>query len=502
MERPKTTGPIACGPGNALVEETFPIPDTKIERKRAADAASKPPGGNPGSLIYFEKEDRAWSHLVMVDTPDLDSIEPENRRIAKDICLLSDVIVFVTSQEKYADEVPGLFLKQMIRDQRPVDVILNKAREPLEREAVLDLFRGQGMILREEDLWPVFYASSGTVQDIAAQPAFRAFESHLKARLSRDKVPAIKQDHLSKLGMSLKSGLEALVGLLERENRAAETWIGRLEGLYETGARDLVREERGRFTETSGEVLKHEIRKLFARYDVLARPRRFIQTLALTPFRLLGLADRRSQKTQTRAIETLRRKMDLAPILGAVERMNRQVMEELSPREDTSPLFGKLREPPILLDEDAVRALIEHRHRDMVDWLEKTFQQLARDIPRGKRWGIYSTSILWGILILSFETAVGGGLSVVDAALDSALAPFVTKGAVELFAFREIRKIAAELAARYEKGILDPLREQRDRYRQCIRDLMTDPETLGSLRDLRGWIDKTKPDMEALHHES
>ena len=118
----------------------------------------------------------------------------------------------------------------------------------------------------------------------------------------------------------------------------------------------------------------------------------------------------------------------------------------------------------------------------MAAWLEETFNKLSQGIPKTKEWGIYSTSILWGILILSFETVVGGGFTVVDAALDTALAPFVTKGAVELFAYHEIQKVAKELAKRYQEGLISVVRQQRDRYEHCIKAQITPLEDLEALR--------------------
>jgi len=68
-----------------------------------------------------------------------------------------------------------------------------------------------------------------------------------------------------------------------------------------------------------------------------------------------------------------------------------------------------------------------------------------------------------------------------DAALDSALAPFVTKGAVEAFAYHEIRKIAKELAVRYQEGLLSILRKQEERYVACIQSSTTSPRTREAL---------------------
>jgi hypothetical protein len=85
-------------------------------------------------------------------------------------------------------------------------------------------------------------------------------------------------------------------------------------------------------------------------------------------------------------------------------------------------------------------------------------------------------------LIIALEIVVGGGFSILDAALDSAIAPFVTKGAVELFAYHEIQKVARELARRYQEGLLSVMKEQEKRYGACLDSLLTADEVVEKLR--------------------
>ena len=183
----------------------------------------------------------------------------------------------------------------------------------------------------------------------------------------------------------------------------------------------------------------------------------------------------------------MRENVAFVPVQEALAKYNRSVLENLSPPDENSPLFKALREPDRVLTEQEVRQYIHEAQENLAQWLEETFEALAKGIPKGKKVGIYSTSILWGILILTFEVTVGGGFTMIDAALDSALAPFVTKGAVEVFAYHEIRKIAGELATRYQEGLLSILRRQEDRYVAGLKHLMTTEETkAGILRLSKG----------------
>ncbi len=129
-------------------------------------------------------------------------------------------------------------------------------------------------------------------------------------------------------------------------------------------------------------------------------------------------------------------------------------------------------------------------------WLEETFQRLAQGIPKSKELGIYSTSILWGGLIIALETAIGGGISLLEAVLDTAVAPFVTKGAVDLFAYHELQKIVRDLGEHYREALTASLRLQSKRYREGLQALLVSPRTLQELeavmKIIESW-DRPKP---------
>jgi hypothetical protein len=261
--------------------------------------------------------------------------------------------------------------------------------------------------------------------------------------------------------------------------------VKRLEDLSRRASEDLLGRYRERFAAVTKEHLQREIRKLYAKYDVLARPRRLVKDLLLAPFRLLGLRQEEPKAGHDQALSRLRRKMDPAVVETTIERFNRSVLEQLSPAEPTAPLFGALRQPGVALTGREIDQRLEAQQDRLTSWLEETFAKLERGIPPEKRLGIYSTSVLWGVLILAFETAIGGGLTLLDAALDTVLAPLVTKGAVELFAYYEIEKTGKELAARYQEVLSSMVSEQRDRYRRCLEGLMTPPEAREALATLR-----------------
>jgi len=484
VERPKTFGPIVYAHRDAFIEKDFPFPAVKVERFVSKASRFTAVRGKPGHLLMILHDRPDLSHLVIVDTPDLDSVEPTNREIAQDLYLLADAVVFVTSQEKYADEIPFQLLLRMKGEKKPYYFVFNKAEEFMTKEEVIDSFRSQEIPLTKDQVYPIPYAPARPYQWISEHPAFRDFASHLLHQLSGEKINEFQKAQQARRVADARSETERLMELMALEDQAIQQWQRRLQELYTQISQELLREQKDRFAQESRGYLQAEIRKLFTKYDILAKPRRYIKKTLLIPFTLLGFAKRADHEHHRQRLLKVREKINLTPVTMAVLKLNRLVLEKLSPSDETSPFFIKLREPSVQLQEAEIKHRVLEAQDQLADWLEETFQKLSKGIPKSKKWGIYSTSALWAILILSFEVTVGGGFTVLDAALDTALAPFVTKGAMELFAYQEIQKIARELAKRYQEGLLSVVRLQRDRYATSIQSLTTPNEDLESLRRL------------------
>jgi hypothetical protein len=263
--------------------------------------------------------------------------------------------------------------------------------------------------------------------------------------------------------------------ILSEEETSAQQWIQDLDKILEGTWNRLLSKQEETFSSTSRKYIQSEIKNLFSRYDLLGKPRRFIGTCLTFPLRAIkgkigspkipGPFDWRTDET-----------MHLNPILEAVDEFNRHVLEHLMPFHEASPLGKQLRDHSFALSHEAVQEQARKVQKELNLWLKGRFKKLSRELPQGKKWGIYSTSLMWGFMLLSLEIVIGGGITMVEAVLDSAIAPFMTKGAVDLFAYREIQKVAKEMAQHYQKGLYSILQGQRDRYLDLLNGLRT-PET-------------------------
>jgi hypothetical protein len=79
--------------------------------------------------------------LAIVDAPDVDSVEEENRLLAAQLLSAADLWLFVTSAARYSDQVPWEFLKDAERRSTAVAVVLDRTTPRSVREVSSHLAR-------------------------------------------------------------------------------------------------------------------------------------------------------------------------------------------------------------------------------------------------------------------------------------------------------------------------------------------------------------------------
>ncbi|MFL6184227.1 MAG: GTPase [Actinomycetes bacterium] len=83
--------------------------------------------------------DRAFPEIALVDAPDVDSVEAQNRRTAEELLQAADLCLFVTTAQRYADAVPWEFLHQAKARGVPLLVVVNRLpRRETDQRAILD----------------------------------------------------------------------------------------------------------------------------------------------------------------------------------------------------------------------------------------------------------------------------------------------------------------------------------------------------------------------------
>jgi energy-coupling factor transporter ATP-binding protein EcfA2 len=472
VERPKTRNPVLSIPeGNKIIDD-FPFLN-----QNSIEVHSHKTNANEGEYAHNER-----GHLALIDSPDVDSLEIANRQLAEDLYLFSDALVFVTSQEKYADDTPSQFLLRIQDEGKPCFFLFNKAEGEIKKDEVIQFYREQGIVIDEERFFFIPYIPSPSFESISTDPDVEYFTSRFFQALGDKASKKVITDEEGRSVRTLKITIDRLIEMIKNENGAGEEWLLKLDSLFVDASEEMIEKLEAGLREENQEYLRREIKKVFGKYDILAKPRRFVSQLIRAPLFFLGIRGRKSPQSHTRDFKKIRERADSNPLISGILRFNRLVLESLSPDDVNSPLYKRIREPEITLSDEEIGSRISKEQANLASWLEETFKKLTEGISAGKKFGIYSTSLLWGVMILLFEIVVlGGGITLLEAVLDSFIAPFVTKGSAELFAYHEIQKVAREMNRRYREGLLSIVKEQKERYRSCVSDLTTPEQTVEKL---------------------
>ncbi|MBI4612986.1 MAG: 50S ribosome-binding GTPase, partial [Planctomycetes bacterium] len=107
------------------------------------------PLGDPAELLASLPERRAFfalhgedrlAGILLVDSPDVDSTVTENARVGLDLLYAADLLVLVTTDQKYLDRRPLEYLSLALDLDREVLVVFNKMQGDEAYQTILDDF--------------------------------------------------------------------------------------------------------------------------------------------------------------------------------------------------------------------------------------------------------------------------------------------------------------------------------------------------------------------------
>ncbi len=484
-ERPKTFGPLLfCHlDKKEVLLKTNLLPDYEKKFLEPLEENIQL-SGDPHRIRVIFHNDGQLKDFFLFDTPDIDSVETFNRDMAEDIYDISDIIIFVTSQEKYGDRIPFKIFKQAISDRKRFLVVMNKVdssdaftelRERVKSEA--------GGNLGDNYFFDLPWATSDSpFEELIHHEQLHKLKEELFSVKSRTKEKA-REEEIANLERRLLHLATQLVQIFEKERETIDELAQNFRTIYDETRELLLKKSVGRLDETTKQHIQNEIRQIFRRYDLLRKPRSFIYKIVRFPLSFLGILPGSDEERRKKDLARLHRKIDLSPLHMAINDLNRKIHNEIRITGIEYLQKAFLYEDFSLTPEE-IDNLFFDKQKQLEEWLQSQFLELTKGIPRHKEWGIYSTTVLWSIFLISIETVVGGGLSMFEAILDSVIMPFISKGAVEIFAYQELKNIAEKLDRRYREQLLEVLEEQYKRYMDALERCAISRDDLTKMKNL------------------
>ncbi|MBW2068525.1 MAG: 50S ribosome-binding GTPase [Deltaproteobacteria bacterium] len=449
VERPKTGGCIVALPERAAVDDSF--------YHLAKWGQSYPADGTPEYFTLAHHTNEKFENWALVDTPDLDSLIESHHRLAEKMGYLADVVIFVLSEEKYADEKLVSVLIQQFSWHPCIVITVNKVTDSKIIAAdVEEILRGHG--------FPDFRTKVITVPFFSIVPDnWCEFEDAILKRL-----PFCLQNE-ARLTARFKGLCSELLTILAKEREVLASLEVAITEAMKKSFSAFVEKHTKDISESARSLLREEIQRLYSRYDIFSGPRRFLKDLFFAPFRWIKKSNAKSKEAALVSdAKYLQHQLIMSAVMGSINQYIVDVYRIMEPY-DSSSLCKRMKDEKLILSESEVEEKIRNLTERLMDWLRGEFEKLSKGIPKLKEWGIYSSMLLWAVFLLAIESALGGGISVFDALLDSVLAPVVSKYTVEWFAKRDIHRIGQEFIDRYKQGILEIMESQRMKFVELLK---------------------------------
>lgn len=185
------------------------------------------------SAIFIAEENTLPDHLIIMDTPDIDSIDKRNWEVADHIRATGDVLVAVVTGEKYKDDRVVQYFREAAASGRRLIPVMNKANPANDFEIArkqLEEFCTDVDIEAHCFVIPHDFAIG---EDVARSIKSLETETDLRTHLENLDVPEIKKDVF---GQTVERFAETTEGFLDHVSEIGEDLRKRIDQFEELAA--------------------------------------------------------------------------------------------------------------------------------------------------------------------------------------------------------------------------------------------------------------------------
>lgn len=225
VDRPTTRHPVIYAPRDADVSELI---GAEVERPQGYDSEGS------ARVVRYGAESGPWTAQILVDAPDMNSIDLQHRATVTALAERSDVLVVVLHRQSILEEAAVSFLDGFA-GRRQLLFVLNRIDEvtPAAREELLSQVRQLAAERWRAPDAPVLAISARAAQSQPNAPGWEEFCSALRTLVRESAIAGVRR--LNAVGTAVK-----VEDLYREIADAAAPDLEALPDDVETGLRDLV----------------------------------------------------------------------------------------------------------------------------------------------------------------------------------------------------------------------------------------------------------------------
>lgn len=419
-----------------------------------------------------------WRETILIDTPDFDSVEVENRAEAERIFLECDGFLFVTDALKYADASTWEYLEKIYRAGKTFAVVLNKVKSDTVKEGFRERFertlleKGQTADYQQV-IVPEFRIDDQTLIDTdhESMVALRSMASKLVGGDKTRQTASV--DLLNKECESfctyaddVRSRITSKRTQIEDAKAALATRIesakGRLDARLSSGLEPAVRDD----------VYQTVLTRL-EKIDVLSYPRK-LMAMPINGIRSLlgGWFSESSNPTgadepepafadpvSSETFHLLESEMIAYADQSRNDISARPGLEKLIDRD----IFRDLR-----FDHDELQKMYIQHHEHFANWVANHAEQTASQITGDNKAKFVLSQVLFNTILISGQVAVGGFNPIYDTAATTVISPMVAKGISMAIGSEKVKEFEIAAHAEHQRSLSSLLQQAKTRFDEFL----------------------------------
>ncbi len=438
--------------------------------------------GAPGSL-QLVAHPTVPVGLALLDAPDIDSVEADNRTLAGQLLAAADLWLFVTTAARYADQVPWEFLRRAADRSAAVAVVLDRT----DPDALDQVRHDLGRMLAERGLGGsrLFAVTEsevdadGLLPPDGVEPVLSwlrelAADADARAAVVRQTLDGALASVVARAG-EVADGLDAQVAVADRLREDAETAYAEAVRAVDAACAD-------------GSLLRGEVLNRWQEFVGAGKVLRALETRAGWVRDRVGaaLTGRPTQAHRVRAaVESGLETLVVEHAEAAAERAESAWRANPAGRELLTRGGRDLGR--------ASRGLRERTERAVRDWQQAVLEMVRtegadrRSTARFLAFGVNGLGVALMIVVFAHtggllagaEVGVAGGSAVVGQKLLEAV-----------FGDQAVRRLADLARADLEMRVRDLMTEERARFLALLDDVQPDPGAGGRLREAAATVQR------------
>ncbi len=412
--------------------------------------------------------------LAVLDAPDIDSVEEQNRALAAQLLAAADLWLFVTSAARYADQVPWDFLRKAAERSAAVAIVLDRTAP----DAVDTISTHLARMLASRGLKdsPLFVVEEGEVSEMGLLPASSVMESRLG-------LGALGDDQEARSAVVQQTLDGAIRTLGRRTHAVADAATEQVEAVRRL--RDDANQAYDRAVAAGGEAAAGGTQR---RGEVRARWQEFVGT-----GELLRSLETRVGWIRDRVVNAVKGKPQQAErvsvaVESGLETLILEHAEAAAERAEAS--WRSTAAGQVLLQdagEDLGRASRDFRRkaeRVVRDWQADVLEMVRsegadkRSTARFLAFGVNGLSVALMVVVFAHTAGVTGA----EAGIAGGSAILGQKLLEAVFGDQAVRDLAERARRRLEASTSDLLEAERRRYTDLLDSLEVSPEVPERMR--------------------